>query len=631
MIGEDALRILELLITGNYITASCLAEELGCSSKTVRTRVRELNDEFQNFSQYKISIESKPRFGFRLSSEKEVTMDELGQILGLDQEKNIPVTLGERSDYLLFFLLEHKEYVTILELSERLFVSESVIKTTLKSVEEILKWYDIQIERRPGYGIRAVGDETNIRTCLVEQLSEHKNQFSIFHKTLEQEMEIMSGIVQKLMKEQKISIPEIPFYNFVKYICISIRRIRKGKEVCFENQYQTKVDSSNKLFVKRLSEEIKKGYHIELSENEEEYMAIQLAGKRVIGNSGEGNLIYREELNSLVTQMIDIILKEFNIDLSGNFDLIMQLNQHMVPLDIRLRYNIPIENPVLEEIKANYPFAYTIARRTAVVLGEHYDKEVSESEIGYLAVIWELGLEKQKTAVEPSNILIVCSSGKGSSRLLTFRYRQEFGEYINQIKICNLFELKSVDFDDIDYVFTTVPITEPVPVPVYEVNLFLNNEDIAQVRQILEKGASGILHNYFKKELFFTELLGNKKEDIIRELCERSRDIMDLPSEFEESVLHREELSSTDYGNLIAIPHPYKATGKETRVIVGLLKEPVFWGRNMVQVVFLIAIGELEDQNLQRFYQQLMKILMNQDLIEEFIKSKDLNSLLNHK
>lgn len=631
MIGEETRRILELLISGEYRTASDLADELECSSKTVRIRVKELNNLFQKFSQYKIKIESKPRFGFRLVSDRQVTMEDLGQILGMEQEKQLPVTLGERSCYLLFYLLEHKEYVTISELAEKLFVSESVIKTTLKSVEEILKCYEICIERRPGYGIRAVGKEAHVRTCLVEQLSEYKNQFSIFSKTLEQEMEIMSGIVLTLMKEQEISIPEIPFYNFVKYICISIRRIQKGKEVSFPNEEQARVDASNKLFVKRLAKEIQKGYQIELSEAEEEYLSIQLAGKRVIGNSGEGNLIYREELNGLVTQMIEVIQTEFDLDLSGNFDLIMQLNQHMVPLDIRLRYQIPIDNPVLEEIQQNYPFAYTIAKRTADVLTNYYDRQISENEIGYLAVIWELGLEKQKSLVEPSNILIVCSSGKGSSKLLTYRYRQEFGAYIDQIKICNLFELKSVDFEEIDYVFTTVPISEPVPVPVYEVNLFLNHEDIAQVKQILEKGAAGILRNYFSKLLFFTDLKGSTKEEIVHEMCNRSRKVLELPQEFEESVLHREELSSTDYGNLIAIPHPYKAMGKETKVMIGLLKEPIFWGRNMVQVVFLISFGQLEDQNLQKFYQQLMKILMDQELIQTLIQTKDLELILRRK
>ena len=164
--------------------------------------------------------------------------------------------------------------------------------------------------------------------------------------------------------------------------------------------------------------------------------------------------------------------------------------------------------------------------------------------------------------------------------------------------------------------------------PVYEVSLFLNGEDIIHVRKILEKGNDGFLKTYFAKELFFPKIGGLTKEEVIRELCQRGREVLELPEKFEESVLYREELSSTDYGNMAAIPHPYKAMGTETVVIVGILEEPVFWGRGEVQVVFLISIGSREDRNLQRFYQEVMRLLMNQDTIREFIKEKDLDAFL---
>ncbi len=294
------------------------------------------------------------------------------------------------------------------------------------------------------------------------------------------------------------------------------------------------------------------------------YLAIHLAGKRIVGNTGETNLVVKEELNELVEQMVassyeefnlnlknnfdlmmllkqhmvplDIRLRyniplvnplltdiqknypeEFNLNLKNNFDLMMLLKQHMVPLDIRLRYNIPLVNPLLTDIQKNYPLAYTIAERAAVILQEYYGKEIPEGEIGYLAVIYALALEEQ-----------------------VHKYRQEFGSYIDQIEVCNLIELKYRDFEAVDYVFTTVPITESIPVPVYEVGLFLNSEDIMTVRKILEKGNHGFLKNYFKKELFFSNVHAESKEQVICELCKRARNVLSLPEGVEESVLYRE-------------------------------------------------------------------------------------------
>lgn len=629
MLTKDNLQILDILKTREYVTASVLAEKAECSSKTIRSRIKEMNDQFRQIFGTSVFIESKPRYGFRLICEPHVQIEELCQVVSKGNVQHSPSTPGERANFLLFLLLERNDYITISELADILFVSVSVLKTALKNTEHILKQYGIRIVRRPGYGILAVGEEAHIRDCLVDLIMEQKSPSDISENPPKQELERLADIVFSLMKQGGVSLPETAFYNFIKYIYISMRRIKKGKRVRFQSENQVHIDASNMEFINCLEHEIQKYYDIEFAGEEKEYLAIHLAGKRIIGNNGDGNLVVHEDIHNLVAQMIEITYEEFNLNLRGNFDLIMILTQHMVPLDIRLRYNIPLVNLLLEDIQKNYPFAYTIAERTSLILQEYYGKAVPEDEIGHLAIIYALALEKEQLATPTSNILIVCSSGKGSSRLLSYKYRQEFGDYIDQIKVCNLFELKQINFEEIDYVFTTVPIEEPVPVPVYEVSLFLNGEDILNVRQVLEKGNHGFLKSYFREDLCFTGIQGQTKEQVLRELCELGRNVLELPDGFERSVLYREEMSSTDYGNYVAIPHPYKAMTEETAVIVGILEEPIHWGRNLVQVVFLISIGSRADRNIQRFYQETMRILMDETFIQTMIHNQDLAIFLN--
>lgn len=628
MLTKELGHLLELLDEKKYITASMLAQKMMCSSKTIRTRIKEINEILKDTCGTAAAVESKPRFGFRLVLEPHLCKENLCKMAGAGAYGNIPATPGERTDFLLFHLLNRQGYVTISELAEQLYVSEGVVKTALKNTESILGQYGIHIARRPGYGILAVGEEANIRACLVALYMEHREQSFDKGSSLQEDTEKLAQIILKLMEEKHISLQETAFYNFIKYIYISIKRIGQGRLVDFRKENQVQLDSSNMDFIDCLTDKLKDWKHIEISDNEKEYLAIQLAGKRVIGNNEEGNLVFREDLNSLVSQMMEIVYEEFNLDLRGNLDLMMLLNQHMIPLDIRLRYNIPLVNPMLEEIQKNYLFAYTIAERTAIILKEYYGKEVPEGEIGYLALIFALGLEKQKPVTQPANVLIVCSSGKGSSKLLTFKYRKEFGDYIKNIQICNLFELKNINFEEIDYVFTTVPIHESVPVPVYEVSLFLNSEDIVYVREILENGNKGFLKAYFTESLFFPDIRVESKEQVIHELCVKAHKVLDLPPGFEESVLYREALSSTDYGNMAAIPHPYKPVTETTVVIAGVLEKPIYWGRSQVQVVFLISIGTKEDQNLQRFYQHIMELLMDKESVQSIIENRSLDMFL---
>lgn len=629
MLTKEQRLLLELLKEDKYITASELAQRADCSSKTIRTRIKDMNETLEQLYGSAAAVESKPRFGFRLVLEPGVRRDELCKPSGAGGGEHVPATPGERADFLLFHLLDRCGYVTISELADMLYVSQGVVKTALKNTENILARYGIHITRRPGYGILAAGEETNIRTCLVDMYMDRRGHYLENENALKNS-ERLSQIVLELMEKGRISLQETAYHNFIKYIFISVRRIRQGREVDFKRETQVQIDSSNMEFIECLSEKLEVLYAIDIPPNEKEYLAIQLAGKRVIGNNEEGNLVFHEDLNGLVSQMMDITYEEFKLDLRSNLDLIMLLNQHMIPLDIRLRYNIPLVNPMLEDIQKNYPFACTIAERASVILKEYYGKEIPQGEIGYLAVIYALGLEKQKPVTLPGNILIVCSSGKGSSRLLAFKYRQEFGAYVKDIKICNLFELGQINFEEIDYVFTTVPIHQPVPVPVYEVSLFLSSEDIVYVRSILEKGNKGFLKDYFAKELFFTGIGAQNKEQVIHELCQKAHKVLNLHRDFEESVLYREELSTTDYGNMTAIPHPYKPMTETTKVIVGILEKPVYWGRSHVQAVFLISIGKQEDTNIQRFYQSITQLLTDKSCVQSLICNHSLETFLNH-
>ncbi len=629
MLNRENMLILDILSTEDYMTAAVLAEKAGCSSKTVRNRIKEINETLVQLPGFPAVVVSKPRFGFQLILGEGETKHSLYKVLNQEVRREIPATPGERTDYLLFFLLEQEEYVTISQLADQLYVTDSVVKTALRNTENILLKYGISLSRRAGYGIKAIGEEINIRDCLVDFFAE-SNYARKCHKNLpRKELDELGQKVWELLGKYQIRIPEIVFYNFVKYIYISIQRIKKGRGIRFCKDQQVQIDVSDIEVSVRLAELLHQRYGIELSEEEQDYFSILLAGKRVIGNNGEGNLVIPEELNALTEQMVESTLEEFNLNLKGNFDLLMILNQHMIPLDIRLRYNIPVTNPLLEDIQKNYPFAYTIAKRAAVILQEYYGTQVSADEIGYLAMIYALALEKQPENRKQSNILIVCSLGKASSNLLTYKYRQEFADYIGNIQVCNQMELKQVNFEEIDYVFTTVPIKMPIPVPVYEVGVFLNNEDITNVRSILEKGSNGFLKYYFREELFFTNVSAATREEAIGRLCELGRQVIDLPKDVEESVLYREQLSSTDYGNLVAIPHPYKTVVTDTTVIVGILEHPIVWGRNQVQVVFLFLIGSRQDRNLQKFYQETMRILMDEEAITDMIKNQSFEQFFN--
>ena len=320
--------------------------------------------------------------------------------------------------------------------------------------------------------------------------------------------------------------------------------------------------------------------------------------------------------------------EEYRIELRNNFNLRMSFNQHMVPLDIRIRYHIKITNPILHEIRRNYAFACMLAEKCRMVLEQYYGESVSEDEMGYLAVLLALGLEQNAIDIHKSSILVVCGAGRGSSRMLRYKYEQEFGAYLEKIYVCGGHELPLFDFQLVDYVFTTVPIHQKVPVPIIEVGHFLERADIVKVKSVLERGKLDFLDEYYRAEQFLVDVEGDNREEVIENICRVIGQQRCLPEGFVEAVFQRERLAQTDFGNRIAMPHPYKVMTDETFVYVAVLKQEIFWGKYPVKMVFLAAICDREDRNLQRFYDVTTRLFLEADMIDRIIEKKSYSVLM---
>ena len=212
--------------------------------------------------------------------------------------------------------------------------------------------------------------------------------------------------------------------------------------------------------------------------------------------------------------------------------------------------------------------------------------------------------------------------------MLHYKYEQEFGSYLEKIYICSIHELPVFDISKIDYVFTTVPIHQKIPVPIIEVGQFLGREDIAKVKGILERGTVDFLDYYYQVQNFLVDVPGNNREEVIKNICTTIGKTRNLPEGFIEAVLEREHIAETDFGNHIAMPHPYRVMTNETFIYVAILEKEIIWGKYPVQFVLLASICDKEDKNLPRFYDATTRLLMEEDKILQIIKAKKFSVLM---
>ena len=224
--------------------------------------------------------------------------------------------------------------------------------------------------------------------------------------------------------------------------------------------------------------------------------------------------------------------------------------------------------------------------------------------------------------------MIVCGTGRGTAQLLMYQFKDNFDKYLNQIYTSDALGIKNVDFTDIDYVITTVPIAYSVPVPILEIKSFVEDRDVKTIKRFLSQGHSRTMEKYFRKDLFLTNVGFETKEEVLQYMVKKIESVYDIPSDFYDAIFHRERQAGTEFGNLVAIPHPYKAMTKETFVCICILNKPIIWDKKKVQLIYLMSMEDNSNRNLMTFYKITSKLLVNPKYVNELIQNKRFEVLL---
>lgn len=597
-----AERLLGMLDEVEFTTAQDLADALGCSEKTVRTSLHELDDMLKRHG---ASLESKPRCGYRLHVENR---DAFGTLVFRSLSSGLPDTAEQRVDYLILGMLFLMDYAKAQDLCDVLFISTSTLSASIKAVEEIVGEYRIAVERRPNHGMRLVGQELDIRRLLIDRYMSRDELPREFGEDARQQLDMMVSTVKGLLAQHGVKLSEFAFQSFVNYAYIARLRVLTGFPLPCGDYDEIEIEPSERAVACGLIEQLKISHFTDHVASEERYLELYLAGKRIVGSVAENdaNFVITEKADRITVEILSLISHDFDIDLLNNFDLRMSLNQHLAPMDIRLRYGMELVNPLLDQVKENYPLAFQMAKLAGGVLARYYKCEIPEDELGYIALILQLGVEKWRIE-HKRRILIVCGSGKSSARLLRYRFEQKFKDSLEAIYTCDSMDLDAFDFDKVDFIFSTDPIAISVPKPIVEVGQFLDGSDISKVDRILRAGSSqGICERFIGPWRFIApgelacDTPGITKDQVLRELCDRICSSEATCPTFYDMVLEREQAIQMRLSNGVALPHPNGIASSETFAYVVVFAHEVLWNGEPARMAVLVSMGSDDEADDSR-------------------------------
>ena len=611
---------------GETITGEHFSRELGVSTRTIQNDIKDLREQILDLD---AEIESKVGSGYILIVENEASF-----------KKKISSLLKARMSYLNFedqdtrtlyilkcLLLNNREYKAD-RLAYEVSISKSRLTNDLNKVRVILEKYKLDLVNRPSHGLAIEGSEINKRRCIAFENIQAVN-FVFDGTNTNNDRQLLSDISEITIEEMikaKYKTSDVILQNIIMHIMISVNRIIMKKNIqdniLFDDLSTKKVELE---LADVILSQLAAKYHFTYPRQEVYFLALNLIGKK----NYDSDDVISSEIDTLVIEILEEIKSKTGFDLSFDVELRISLALHLVPLQLRIRHNMQIENVLKDDIKKHFTLAYDLAVIAAKVLQKEKNTRLSEDEIGYIAIHINLSLQKLLFSQKPKHILVLCSSRRSDSLLLKYKLLRWFKEVISEIDVRNFVEIGQFDLSQYDVIFTTSFSDPRVPESAIKINYFLDEYDQKRIERSLT-GVSNFadIIQYFPEELFLPNLICSDQDDAIHKMVQTVKANMEVPEEYEDAIIRRERLGSTAFGNSIAIPHPDGLITKQTFVCAALLNQPILWGEIEVQMVFLVSIKKGNDRDFRDLFETLSKVLTNTDGISKVLRYREYGTLV---
>ncbi|MDT2598539.1 PRD domain-containing protein [Enterococcus hulanensis] len=479
--------MINILNFDEYVSAKYLAETLYVSTKTVYRMIKKINELFIEEKKVPLIISEHGK-GYRLSSR--FRNSDVHSMVEFAEEN----TLNEVALALLF-KYPNKVKRTVMNTD---YLSDSSIERRLKKIAEIINKYAIQLHYDREY-LWLSGKEVTIRKAINHLFLEMNKLNSL------SEIGITINAIDKYFIDQQIVLIEEMLNEYINYpyditiythIYMVMKRYREGEVHYLGNQEP--LEKEERLLMESNPQLLEVATKI--IRNIENYLSIQMDSLEiyfVFQNIYSINSQKRESSN-VDKKLAEEITKKFITDyfmisdvtlLPESRSLYEDLYQHILPMLSRLRSGIRVENNLLDELLLEYRSTFLKVKTLAEEINQElmFDTKMNDAEIGYLTLYFEkYKIHRQ----EDKNILLICSTGVGTSELLKVRIQQNFPT-MNIIATMSQRQVKkNLDFikENVDLIFSTIRVPMEIEnIPILLISPLLIDKDIQNINHTMKE------------------------------------------------------------------------------------------------------------------------------------------------
>lgn len=418
----------------HWISSQSLADKYGVSKRTIKSYISEIN---------------AIHHGLILSSNKgyKVDTDQVNTFLA-NEQKAIPQTQSERIAYILKKLVHTSQPISIYDLSDALFISESTLRLDLKLIKEKLAKNNLELSLVKDH-LSLRGKEKDKRKLMSSILYEEADgSFIDIDKIKRFYHELNVDYIRKAVVETFSShhffTNDFYLTNVIIHITIALDRMKHDSQFLNKTvNYHT--DNTAHQIAKEIAFKLESYFHVQYSEEEIADLALLIScnGTNVNFTQIEVSDLERiagKDCIELVSEIASDLDKYYYISIA-DADFITRFTLHVKNLLMRLKNNHSTKNPLTNTIKRECPLIYDCAVHASHVIKEKTGYRISDDEIAYLAFHLGYAIELQRQ----TNVKISCTV------LFPLYYNMNV-QMINKLQqyFCNDISIHSIVTDESD-------------------------------------------------------------------------------------------------------------------------------------------------------------------------------------
>jgi transcriptional antiterminator len=495
-------------------SVDALATELKLTSRMVRYNLHSVDGVF---AEHGLRLARQSGIGIWVEgtrTAKQGLLEALGRSTG-------PAVLDpsdRRGRILLALLAAAPDPLRSEALEERLGVSRPTIRRDMREAEGWLEQHRLHLRRMPGRGIAVAGSEIDVRGGLLALLLEIVPFGSTPPRATTDAGEAIDERDEVAPMSQSAATPPVrPTLQtdvdaFLASLDLATYRSILDRELRELDDRDPTVTAAA-LYVALTAHRIRAGRAVRLAGGRLRSLLdhpvaasatrIAAAAERAVGVSfGRMDVAAITESLLGLTQLVDVAARPEAADvryidriiaaagsrlhssLADDEQLRSSLLEHIRRLHVRLRFGLPITNPLQQEVRRRYPDVYRAASEILAEVGPVVGAEMPVEEVGLLTMYLAGSLERHR--LRPKiRVTVVCPAGMATAWILVSRLVAEFPQ-IEVIRVVSQAAFETEPGEEPDLVVSTIPLVDPPAGPLsLVVSPLLREADIRRLGRVL--------------------------------------------------------------------------------------------------------------------------------------------------